>query len=192
MNRVLSSPRFLSLLAALLAVFLLGLPEWEMRYRNFRTEKRPNPPQFITHTREVLRCKKPRTELCAYIARELFSQLPYTSGRSPDELELSFSEPIEILGFLASADIWKATRLVEFAAGLNQTPAYLANGADVFFHASFATNTEAGKIDEHVWFPHPFSAGNQDKLRIGAWIQNSSGSPQTVSPEFIVYYRPAQ
>lgn len=118
-----------------------------------------------------------------------FTQKPKVAGRSPDEIHVKFDNPVQIHGLLFSVDCWKSTRLVEFAAGINATPAYSLNESGrMLFHVSFATNDTAGKIDEHIWFPEPFSLGMQDSLNIGAWIQNISTDVQAVSPEIIVYY----
>ncbi len=170
-------------------LLLANYPEWELRYRNAQVKNVPPPAQFNIKTIEVTKEGSPSPTLHSRLVQHLFSQAGSSTGPSPDELSLKFSAPVDIQGILMSVDCWKSTRLVEFAAGINNKPAYQANGpTDMLLHVSFATNLEAGKIDEQVWFPKPFRMNPEDSLNIGAWIENVSPNPQNVSPEIIVYY----
>lgn len=169
--------------------FLFNWSEWEMRYRNSQVTEQKMPADFIRNTRLISRGELTDQNLHSRIFQLPFSQKGYTSGRSPDELAIQFDKPVTVRGLLLSVDCWKSTRLVEFAMGINQAPAYeVSTENDMLFHASFATNTTAGKIDEHIWFPHPVKVGATDSLTVGAWIQNISPDKQSVSPEIIVYY----
>ncbi len=180
-------PLILVVIAVALIFFVPGL---KSKYDNLRTTTRPDPDKFAIKTVTV---NKPQniTEQQAQsrILQHLFYQDGRTAGRSADELSLSFDAPVDIIGILMSVDCWKSTRLVEFAAGINQKPAYSINADNVLFHVSFATNDTAGKIDEHIFFPTPYEMKVGDTLNFGAWIQNVSSKPQSVSPEFIVYYK---
>lgn len=163
--------------------------ELELRLKNSRVKTAPTPDQFNVQTEIINKPDNDDKRLHGRIFQKHFNQEGYTSGRSPDELSVKFSDPVEVHGILMSVDCWKSTRLVEFAAGINQKPAYQTKGpGDMLIHASFATNHEAGKIDEQVWFPKPFLLSPSDSINIGAWIQNVSPKKQGVSPEIIVYY----
>lgn len=181
---------WIGILALIILVLLLSnYPEWELRYRNSKVVTLPSPSQF--KSKEVTIAKGEANDDSGHsrIFQHPFGQIASTSGRSRDELVIRFDAPVEILGIVASVDCWKSTRLVEFAGGINQKPAYQTNGPnDMLFHVSFATNHEAGKIDEQFWFPKPFSLKTTDSINIGAWIQNVTSQTQNVSPEFIVYY----
>lgn len=171
-------------------IFVVNYPEWELRYKNSRVKTVSLPTKFNTKLYNVTKDENSVTgAFNGRIVQSTFSQERYTSGVSPDEMSIRFDQPVEIHGLLMSVDCWKSTRLVELAAGINQKPAYQANSKNnMLMHVSFATNNQAGKIDEHIWFPKPFVLTPQDSLNIGAWIQNVSRKKQTISPEIIVYY----
>ena len=178
-----------TLFLLLLIVLFSNFSEWELRWKNSRVKTVPTPAKFDVLQKTIKKEGNTDHRLHGRIFQKHFSQAGYTSGRSPDEISIKFDSPAEIYGILMSVDCWKSTRLVEFAAGINQKPAYQTKGdAEMLLHVSFATNHEAGKIDEQVWFPKPFLLDPSDSINIGAWIQNVSSSKQSVSPEIIVYY----
>lgn len=176
-------------LAALIG-FLVQFDEWELRYKTGRTVTVSEPQSYDVHSVKVAPRDNEGGGMHGRIFQLPFKQAGRTSGRSPSVLSIQFEKAVEIHGIVASVDCWKSTRLVEFAGGLNQTPAYQTNGPnEMLFHVSFATNTTAGKIDEQFWFKEPFLASTDDLLNIGAWIQNISGAESSVSPEFIIYFK---
>ncbi|MBI2340513.1 MAG: hypothetical protein HYU99_09165 [Deltaproteobacteria bacterium] len=176
-------------LLAVLFFISINFSELELRLKNSRVKTVPTPPMFDVQTETLTKPPGDDGRIHGRIFQKYFNQEGSTSGRSPDEISVKFSGPAEIHGILMSVDCWKSTRLVEFAAGLNQKPAYQTKGDhEMLMHVSFATNNEAGKIDEQVWFPKPFLMSPSDSLNIGAWIQNVSSKKQGVSPEMIVYY----
>lgn len=173
----------------LVAILILSnFPEWELRYKTSKVVTRPLAP--VVHVEGKMVTRGSENEfLHSRLFQLPFSQDAYISGQSPDELSIRFDVPVDIRGILVSVDCWKSTRLVEFAAGINQKPAYSTNSeSDMLMHTSFATNSEAGKIDEQAFFPTPFRLSPDDRINIGAWIQNISGKKQIVSPKIIVYY----
>ena len=173
----------------LMFLFLSNLPEWELRYKTGKVVTRSDP--IATNVVEkIIRKEESKPDsLHSRIFQLPFSQDGRISGRSGEELSIRFEAPAKIHGILVSVDCWKSTRLVEFAAGINQKPAYQTGGdSDMLIHASCATNALAGKIDEQAFFPVPFSVVPTDAVNIGAWIQNISDKKQAVSPEIIVYY----
>ncbi|MBI4412352.1 MAG: hypothetical protein HY541_07710 [Deltaproteobacteria bacterium] len=174
---------------AVLFFISINFAELELRLKNSRVKTVAMPETFDVQTEILRKMADDDGRMHGRIFQKHFSQKGSTSGRSPDELSVTFSDPVEIHGILMSIDCWKSTRLVEFAAGINQKPAYQTKGEnEMLMHVSFATSHEAGKIDEQVWFPKPFLMGPSDSLNIGAWIQNVSSKKQSVSPEIIVYY----
>ena len=165
----------------------LNYGELESRYKNSKVKTIVSPASF---TKNEIRISKNSAApgMHSRMIQQLFHQQARVSGISPDEMNIRFDAPVEIQGILMSVDCWKSTRLVELAAGINQTPAYNAHSdKDMLMHVSFAGD-KAGKIDEQAFFPKPFLMTPEDSLNIGAWIQNVSGSEQSVSPEIIVYY----
>lgn len=180
------------LLLILLIVLVIGYPEWEIRYRNAQVETIPNPPAFREESRRVMPDAvggfRPDV-MEGRIFQHRFSQEGATSGRSPDELTITFPHPVALHGLHVSADCWKDTRLVEFAGGVDQKPAYQTNGNEtILFHVTFATTDTAGVIEETFWYPRPFFVEPGQAIRIGAWIQNNSPDERFVSPEFVIYF----
>jgi hypothetical protein len=177
-----------SFLFFFLIITAIQYPAWKSSYDNWRTNTRATPSQ-VNNKEIIVARSEGDTGLKGHIFQNLFTQDARTAGRSPDELSIGFSQPVILKGFLISVDCWKSTRLVEFAAGINQKPAYSThNDNNMLFHVSFATNRDAGKIDEHTWFPEGIPLNSGDRVNIGAWIQNSSSKEQSVSPEIILYY----
>lgn len=180
----------LPVLLIIIAIFLaFNFSELELRYRNSKVVTKPDPASYNVSKKSIIKVGSDK-KLHGRIFQHFFSQAGSTSGRSPDELSIQFDHPAKIHGILISVDCWKSTRLVEFAAGINQKPAYQTKGDhETLFHVSFATNNTAGKIDEQIWFPEPFKLTPEDSINIGAWIQNVSPDKQSVSPEIIIYYK---
>ena len=187
---------FFSFLVILAIVLVIGYPEWELKYRKAQVETIPNPPSF----KEERRMVKPVNgtpfrpdRMEGRIFQHRFTQGAATAGRSPDELAIHFGQAVEIHGIHVSADCWKDTRLVEFAGGIDQRPAYQTSGdATILFHSTFATTDTAGAIEETFWFPKPFRIEPAQAIRIGAWIQNNSPEERFVSPEFVLYFTDAE
>lgn len=178
------------LILIIVGIAFINYPEWELRYKTGQVTSNPTPAKFDIHERHISFQPHEGKNLTSRLFQEEFHQEAKTSGRSSDELSLSFDGDVEIYGLLFSIDCWKSTRLVEFAAGIDAKPAYQINGDQpMLFHVTFATNNTAGSIDEHIWFPEPFHLESTQKINIGAWIQNISSKSQSVSPEIIVYYK---
>ncbi|EKD42572.1 MAG: hypothetical protein ACD_73C00100G0004 [uncultured bacterium] len=183
---------FLGLIFVGLLIFLaFNYQSILLKWKNSAVTTRENPSAF--KIQDILVSKplplEVDTGLHAKLVQHIFHQEARTSGRSPDVLTVAFNQDVQIYGILFSVDCWKDTRLVEFMAGINQQPAYnTQTDNDVFFHATFAANDSAGKIDEHVFFPQPILLKSSDKINIGAWIQNNADKISGVSPEIVIYY----
>lgn len=181
-------PFIVFILIGLVAV--IYLPEIEYRIATSKTVTKPDPESVLVHQIKISKPQREDQGLHGFLFQHLFRQEPRTAGRSPDEVELQFQEPAEIIGLLISVDTWKSMRLVEYAVGINQKPAYSVNTQnDMLMHVSQATNNQAGRIDEHIWFPEPFFITPHDTVRVGAWLMNISKETQSSSPEVIIYYR---
>lgn len=180
----------LSLILIAILIVFSNYEEWELRYKTAKTKTRPAPTNVVGKKYLVSKGDEKNHELKSRLFQHLFHQDGRTAGRSADELLIQFDQPALLYGILISVDCWKSTRLVEFAAGINQQPAYQANTQSaMLFHVSFATNHQAGKIDEQFWYPVPFFLNPGDSINIGSWIQNISSKTKSVSPEMIFYFK---
>lgn len=107
-------------------------------------------------------------------------------------MRLAFEKPAILRGILISADIGGGIALAEIAAGVNAEEYGTSPAAEWLIHTSYSADPYAfvhGSIDENVQFSGAgIRIDSEDHLMVGAFLQNTTDDPNSVSPEVVVYF----